>query len=1062
MSFFFRCRPTADADFVVKAPSDKGGEENVLLGPQLWSSLTTSCESKIMVSIRAKRFYPSSEFSDSARGLTCWAVRDSAVHEMEIPPAWPSRYPDVFSLLRIDIKPLTISLANCGTLTEVVLTAKTPEAYFLAMTHGSSLEKWFFDTSVIIREGEVIMVPPSVFPIDANVSQLLPSVPYFYKAELVSPSQQGVAKRALTRFMVASPVEPAITRQPADVSSASQDGSETLEINESFLVSSTISASEKSSSSDWRDLCGASFYLNALQGPVDHALDEAALYIQTSDLRTIGVLNGDWIIARPIEAPQFRLLRAYALDKALVAPRHAMLSPALLHNMCPTGSHQIIVLASPFGGREPPIARSITLARVASPFSTSRRYEPLLTRALQSYFGSSKRLVKDGDIIPLCIDVDHGLDPHQSVLTSTYANIACLYPAEALVYFVVRNIELAFVPQLQRNGHASGQSDLGCIVDVATTRILHLGVEQCRTPDMYRYYGFRRASRYSISSITSRVDQGCFLSPLSTEPMATIPGNSNQLAQLSNAMILAETCDLGPSTSMLITGARGSGKFSTAVQMAQHLRMHLVEINCYAILSERDDEMVGLVQAQFANAISCAPCVIVLRYLDALLQSTQSLEPGKEQPMLHILQQCIDDAVKPGQHQCIVIGILCELRGISDSLSLVNEINIKAPNEVERNHLFSEQLYNSSVTLASDISAKYLAVQTAAFVASDVTSMILQTRIYSMAKSLDWHVVAACTVSSKHFESSLHKMRTINAQAIGVPSIPTVLWEDIGGLADVKHEILDTVQLPLDYPELFQTGLKKRSGILLHGPPGTGKTLLAKAVATSCSLNFFSVKGPELLNMYIGESEANVRRVFQMAKNAQPCVIFFDELDSVAPKRGNQGDSGGVMDRIVSQLLAELDGMNGGRANIFVIGATNRPDLLDPALLRPGRFDKMLYLGVSDTHDAQLDILQALTRKFKLDPELDLSSIASHCSLNCTGADLYALCANAMLHALSCRIDFFEKQRVHLNTLPQDQQQFISQHLVVDMTAESDLQLIVSEEDFLYALHDLIPSVSDM
>lgn len=143
-------------------------------------------------------------------------------------------------------------------------------------------------------------------------------------------------------------------------------------------------------------------------------------------------------------------------------------------------------------------------------------------------------------------------------------------------------------------------------------------------------------------------------------------------------------------------------------------------------------------------------------------------------------------------------------------------------------------------------------------------------------------------------------------------------------------------------------------GILLYGPPGTGKTLLAKAIATSCSLNFFSVKGPELLNMYIGESEANVRRVFQRARDAKPCVIFFDELDSVAPKRGEKGDSGGVMDRIVSQLLAELDGMSegksstggqagekgaalGGSADVFVIGATNRPDLLDPALLRPGR-----------------------------------------------------------------------------------------------------------------------------
>jgi peroxin-6 len=226
-------------------------------------------------------------------------------------------------------------------------------------------------------------------------------------------------------------------------------------------------------------------------------------------------------------------------------------------------------------------------------------------------------------------------------------------------------------------------------------------------------------------------------------------------------------------------------------------------------------------------------------------------------------------------------------------------------------------------------------------------------------------VYAGVTVTAADFDNALNKARASYSDSIGAPKIPNVTWDDVGGLASVKNDILDTIQLPLEHPELFASGLKKRSGILLYGPPGTGKTLLAKAVATSCSLNFFSVKGPELLNMYIGESEANVRRVFQRARDAKPCVIFFDELDSVAPKRGEKGDSGGVMDRIVSQLLAELDGMNGGEGSgdVFVIGATNRPDLLDPALLRPGRFDKLLYLSVSTKHEEQLRIIQALTRK---------------------------------------------------------------------------------------------------
>ena len=201
-------------------------------------------------------------------------------------------------------------------------------------------------------------------------------------------------------------------------------------------------------------------------------------------------------------------------------------------------------------------------------------------------------------------------------------------------------------------------------------------------------------------------------------------------------------------------------------------------------------------------------------------------------------------------------------------------------------------------------------------------------------------------------------------------------------------------------------------------------------------MNFFSVKGPELLNMYIGESEANVRRVFQRARDAKPCVIFFDELDSIAPKRGNHGDSGGVMDRIVSQLLAELDGMSGGKelVDVFVIGATNRPDLLDPALLRPGRlafsfnimagfdcsrlrFDRMLYLGVSDSHEAQLNILEALTRKFRLDPGLDLRAIAQKCPLNLTGADFYALCSDAMLNAMSRKAEGIDAKICKYRTL---------------------------------------------
>jgi peroxin-6 len=208
--------------------------------------------------------------------------------------------------------------------------------------------------------------------------------------------------------------------------------------------------------------------------------------------------------------------------------------------------------------------------------------------------------------------------------------------------------------------------------------------------------------------------------------------------------------------------------------------------------------------------------------------------------------------------------------------------------------------------------------------------------------------------------------------------------------------------------------------------------------------------------MYIGESEANVRRVFQRARDARPCVVFFDELDSVAPRRGNQADSAGVMDRIVSQLLAELDGMSdsSGDSGVFVIGATNRPDLLDPALLRPGRFDKMLYLGVSQTHDQQVHIIRALTRKFNLSPDVDLLSVAETCPFTFTGADFYALCSDAQLKAMTRAA---EKVNVKVASYPR---KVTTQWWFDHVATEEDLSWQVEMQDFIAAREGLVPSVS--
>eukprot|EP00850_Spirogloea_muscicola_P015062 SM000112S24004 [mRNA] locus=s112:310469:316356:+ [translate_table: standard] len=343
---------------------------------------------------------------------------------------------------------------------------------------------------------------------------------------------------------------------------------------------------------------------------------------------------------------------------------------------------------------------------------------------------------------------------------------------------------------------------------------------------------------------------------------------------------------------------------------------------------------------------------------------------------------------------------------------------------------------------------------------------------------------AASRLEVVDVEQALEQVKKRTARTIGAPKVPDVRWEDVGGLEDVKRAILDTVQLPLRHRELFVGGLRQRSGVLLYGPPGTGKlwtqfefakttpglglTLLAKVVATECTLNFLSVKGPELINMYIGESERNVRDTFRRARAARPCVVFFDELDALAPARGAAGDSGGVMDR-----------------DLFIIGASNRPDLIDPALLRPGRFDKLLYVGISREPAYRVRVLEALTRKFQLADSVSLAAIAARCPPNLTGADMYALCADAWTHAAKrkaseelqlsrafvCSREVLpittDSGDVLLQVAEVEQAASDKEHLsskedtgLVAATDDRDELVEVQQSDFISALAELAPSLS--
>jgi len=263
---------------------------------------------------------------------------------------------------------------------------------------------------------------------------------------------------------------------------------------------------------------------------------------------------------------------------------------------------------------------------------------------------------------------------------------------------------------------------------------------------------------------------------------------------------------------------------------------------------------------------------------------------------------------------------------------------------------------------------------------------------------IDAEVLNAMCVTMDHFRTALGQSNP-SALRETVVEVPTVTWEDIGGLEETKRNLKELVQYPIDHADKYKKfGLNPSRGCLFYGPPGCGKTLLAKAIANECQSNFISVKGPELLTMWFGESEANVREIFDKARSASPCVLFFDELDSIASSRGgHHGDAGGAGDRVVNQLLTEMDGMS-SKKSVFIIGATNRPDIIDPALMRPGRLDQLLYIPLPD-YESRISVFKAVLRKSPVAKDVDIPYLARKTE-GFSGADVTEICQRATQMAI--------------------------------------------------------------
>merc|ERR1712176_658658 len=287
--------------------------------------------------------------------------------------------------------------------------------------------------------------------------------------------------------------------------------------------------------------------------------------------------------------------------------------------------------------------------------------------------------------------------------------------------------------------------------------------------------------------------------------------------------------------------------------------------------------------------------------------------------------------------------------------------------------------------LADDVDLEQVASETHGHVGADLAALCSEAALQQIRgkmdlidleeETIDAEVMDSLAVTMDDFKWAM-KQSNPSALRETVVEVPNITWNDIGGLESVKRELQELVQYPVEHPEKFlKFGMNPSKGVLFYGPPGCGKTLLAKAIANECQANFISIKGPELLTMWFGESESNIRDVFDKARGSAPCVLFFDELDSIARARGgSSGDAGGAGDRVMNQLLTEMDGINAAK-QIFVVGATNRPDILDPAIKRPGRLDQVIFVDLPD-FPARISIFTACLRKSPLDPDVDLAHMA--------------------------------------------------------------------------------------
>ena len=458
---------------------------------------------------------------------------------------------------------------------------------------------------------------------------------------------------------------------------------------------------------------------------------------------------------------------------------------------------------------------------------------------------------------------------------------------------------------------------------------------------------------------------------------------------------------------VLLYGPPGTGKTLLAKALASETNAHFETLSGPEIMSKYYGESEEKLRQLFKTAEEQAPSIILIDEIDSIAPKREEVTGEVERRVVAQLLALMDGMETRGK--VVVIAATNRPDSIDPALRrpgrFDREIEIGVPNRQSRLEVL--QIHTRGMPLAKDVNQEKFADVTHGFVGADLAALAREAAMRAIRRvlpeidlevaSIPVETLNKIEVNNEDFLAALREMEPSAMREVMVES-PNVHWDEIGGLAEVKQQLIESVEWPLTYARLFEhMDAKPPRGILLYGPPGTGKTMLAKAVATESQANFISIKGPEFLSKWVGESEKAVRETFRKARQAAPSVVFLDEIDSIAPSRGGMSSDSHVTERVISQILTELDGLE-SLNDVMVIAATNRPDIIDAALLRPGRFDRLIEISLPD-EEARKEILKIHTSKKPLADDIDLDDIAKRTD-KFSGADLGAVVNEAVMLAI--------------------------------------------------------------